>query len=25
MAAKFDPATVTDPSVRDAALARVNK
>jgi NitT/TauT family transport system substrate-binding protein len=25
MAAKFDPATVTDSSVRDAALARVNK
>jgi NitT/TauT family transport system substrate-binding protein len=25
MAAKFDPATVTDPSVREAALAQVNK
>jgi NitT/TauT family transport system substrate-binding protein len=25
MAAKFDPATVTDSSVREAALARVNK
>jgi NitT/TauT family transport system substrate-binding protein len=25
MAAKFDPAAVTDPSIRDAALMRVNK
>jgi len=25
MAAKFDPAAVTDPSIREAALARVNK
>jgi NitT/TauT family transport system substrate-binding protein len=25
MAAKFDPAVVTDPSVREAALGRVNK